>query len=92
MAFYELTFSVVHGLYKERYAFRDHMTDIIIHHLLTEKKVRIKCRDFVKKIAIYKNRLAVSIYIEMFTMLNIVTYYLLGSIIRKNCYLRISIC
>lgn len=60
VAFYELIFNVVHGLYKERYAFRDHMTDIIIHHLLTEKKVRIKCRDFVKKIAIYKNRLAVS--------------------------------
>lgn len=60
VAFFELVFNVVHGLYKERYAFRDHMTDIIIHHLLTEKKVRIKCRDFVKKIAIYKNRLAVS--------------------------------
>lgn len=61
IAFYELSFNVVHGLYKERYAFRDHMTDIIIHHLITEKKVRIKCRDLVKKIAIYKNRLAVQL-------------------------------
>lgn len=36
------------------------MTDVIIQHLLTEQKVRIKCRDLVKKIAIYKHRLAVS--------------------------------
>jgi intraflagellar transport protein 122 len=33
------------------------MTDVIIQHLLTEQKVRIKCRDLVKKIAIYKHRL-----------------------------------
>ena len=32
------------------------MTDVIIQHLLTEQKVRIKCRDLVKKIAIYKHR------------------------------------
>lgn len=38
------------------------MTDIIIQHLLTEQKVRIKCRDFIKKIAIYKHRLAVRTY------------------------------
>lgn len=36
------------------------MTDVIIQHLITEQKVRIKCRDLVKKIAIYKHRLAVS--------------------------------
>lgn len=36
------------------------MTDVIIQHLLTDQKVRIKCRDLVKKIAIYKHRLAVS--------------------------------
>lgn len=37
------------------------MTDVIIQHLITEQKVRIKCRDLIKKIAIYKHRLAVSI-------------------------------
>lgn len=35
------------------------MTDVIVHHLLTDNKVRIRCRNWVKKIAIYKNRLAV---------------------------------
>ena len=37
------------------------MTDVIIQHLLTDEKVRIKCRDLVKKIAIYKHRLAVQL-------------------------------
>jgi intraflagellar transport protein 122 len=37
------------------------MTDVIIQHLTTEQKVRIKCRDYVKKIAIYKDRLAVQL-------------------------------
>lgn len=36
------------------------MTDVVVQNLVTNKKVRIKCRDLVKKIAIYKDRLAVS--------------------------------
>nr|DBA18477.1 TPA: hypothetical protein GDO54_016716 [Pyxicephalus adspersus] len=59
LAFYQLIFSTVHGLYKDRYAFRDCMTDVIVQHLITEQKVRIKCRELVKKIAIYRNRLAI---------------------------------
>ena len=61
VALYQLIFSTVHGLYRERYAFRENMTDVIIQHLITEQKVRIKCRDLVKKIAIYKHRLAVQL-------------------------------
>lgn len=41
------------------------MTDVIIQHLLTDQKVRIKCRDLIKKIAIYKHRLAVSIVLPL---------------------------
>nr|XP_042129827.1 intraflagellar transport protein 122 homolog [Peromyscus maniculatus bairdii] len=61
ISFYQLIFSTVHGLYKDRYAFRDSMTDVIVQHLITEQKVRIKCRELVKKIAIYKNRLAIQL-------------------------------
>ncbi|KAJ8046678.1 hypothetical protein HOLleu_05441 [Holothuria leucospilota] len=61
IAYYQLIFSTVHGLYKDRYAFRENMTDVIVQHLLTDQKVRLKCRDLVKKIAIYKNRLAVQL-------------------------------
>ncbi|XP_053172845.1 intraflagellar transport protein 122 homolog isoform X7 [Scomber japonicus] len=61
IACYQLIFSTVHGLYKDRYAYRDSMTDVIVQHLITEQKVRIKCRDLVKKIAIYRNRLAIQL-------------------------------
>ena len=56
-----MLFNTVHGLYKERYAYRDYMTDVIIQHLISDKKVRIKCHDYVKKIAVYKDRLAVQL-------------------------------
>ncbi|XP_065214169.1 intraflagellar transport protein 122 homolog [Planococcus citri] len=59
IAYFQLIFSTVHGLYREKYAFRENMTDVIVHHLITNEIVRIKCRDWVKKIAVYKHRLAV---------------------------------
>ena len=37
------------------------MTDVIIQHLITGEKVRIRCRDLVKRIAIFKHRLAVQL-------------------------------
>ena len=58
---YQLLFSTVHGLYRERYAYRDFMTDVVVQNMLNEQKVRIKCRDYVRKIAIYKDRLAVQL-------------------------------
>ena len=61
VASYQLTFTIVHGLYQDRYAYREIMTDVIIHNLTSEEKVRLKCRDLVKKIALYKNRLAVQL-------------------------------
>lgn len=61
LAFYSLAFSTVHALYRERYAFRENMCDVIIQHLISGQKVRIKCRDLVHKIAIYRNRLAVQL-------------------------------
>ena len=61
VSMHHLQFNTVHGLYQDRYAYRDLMTDAIIQHLITEQKVRIKCRDYVKKIAVYKDRLAVQL-------------------------------
>ncbi|BHF57130.1 hypothetical protein SprV_0100007100 [Sparganum proliferum] len=52
---------VVHSLYRDRYAFRESISDVVIQHLLTEQKARIKCRDVVKKIAVFKNRLAIQL-------------------------------
>ncbi|OMJ73010.1 hypothetical protein SteCoe_28414 [Stentor coeruleus] len=61
IAVYQAGFSIVHGMHEERYAYRELMTNVIIQHLVTEQKVKIKCRDLVKKISIYKERLAVQV-------------------------------
>lgn len=61
IAVYQIGFSIVHGIHEERYAYRELMTNVIIQHLVTEQKVKIKCRDLVKKISVYKERLAVQV-------------------------------
>lgn len=57
----QLSWDIVHGLYGERYAYRENMTDIIIQNLQTSQKVRIKCKDLIKKIAVYRDKLAVQL-------------------------------
>ncbi len=47
IALYQLIFSTVHGLYKDRYAFRDNMTDVIIQHLITDQKGESRVRSDV---------------------------------------------
>ena len=37
------------------------MTDVVVQHLTTEQKIRIECKDYVKKLAIYKGCLAVQL-------------------------------
>jgi intraflagellar transport protein 122 len=44
ISMYQLTFGTVHGLHGDRYVYRDGMSDVIIQHMITEQKVRIKCR------------------------------------------------
>ena len=38
VAIYMLVFATVHGLYQDRYAYRDFMTNVIIQHLTIENK------------------------------------------------------
>ncbi|RLN61284.1 hypothetical protein BBJ28_00011104 [Nothophytophthora sp. Chile5] len=61
LSMYCLVFGTVHGIYQERYAYRENLTDVIVQHLMTEQKVRIKTRDCVKKLSVYRDRLAVQL-------------------------------
>ncbi|KAJ3220794.1 hypothetical protein HK099_004014 [Clydaea vesicula] len=61
ISIYQLVFNTVHGLFNDRYAFRENLTDVVIQHLVTDQRARIKCRDHVKKISVYKDRLAVQL-------------------------------
>jgi intraflagellar transport protein 122 len=56
-----LTFDSVHTFYQEKYAFRENLTDIVIHHLAGDRKVRIKCKDIIRSISLYKSKLAVQL-------------------------------
>ncbi|KAL7754398.1 hypothetical protein RI367_000379 [Sorochytrium milnesiophthora] len=57
----QVVFNTVHALYRDRYAFRENMTDVVVQHLTLNMRVRIRCRDYVKKVALYKNMLAVQL-------------------------------
>uniref|UniRef100_A0A158P9M3 Intraflagellar transport protein 122 homolog n=1 Tax=Angiostrongylus cantonensis TaxID=6313 RepID=A0A158P9M3_ANGCA len=61
IACYNLMFSTIHGLHKDRYAFRDNMTDVVVQDLVHHTMTRIRCHDLVKKVAIYGHKLAVQL-------------------------------
>uniref|UniRef100_A0AAF5PHL4 Intraflagellar transport protein 122 homolog n=3 Tax=Wuchereria bancrofti TaxID=6293 RepID=A0AAF5PHL4_WUCBA len=61
LACYQLMFSTVHGLHKERYAYRENMTEVVVQHLANQTSIRIYCNDLIRKIAVYYNRLAVQL-------------------------------
>jgi intraflagellar transport protein 122 len=56
---YQIQFNPVQTMYREKYAFRQNMTDIIIQDLTTNQSSKIKCRTHVKKISLYQDILAV---------------------------------
>ncbi|KAF8288920.1 putative intraflagellar transport protein 122 [Trypanosoma cruzi] len=55
----ELTLTTVHSIYHDQYVYRDKMTDIVLHQLTLDKKIRIPCNDYIRKLAMYRDRLAV---------------------------------
>ena len=57
----KMNFQAVHALYRDRYAYRENLTEVIVHHLVTDKKVRIKCKDLIRNLSLYKNKLAVQL-------------------------------
>lgn len=59
ISMFKLGFTPVNALYQDRFVYTESMTDVVIQHLISEQKVRIKSRDFVKKVALYKDRLAI---------------------------------
>ncbi|XP_012279174.1 intraflagellar transport protein 122 homolog [Orussus abietinus] len=61
ITYLRLSWSIVHGLYGDRYAYRENMIDVIIQHLISNQKVRIKCKDLICRIAVYRDRLAVQL-------------------------------
>lgn len=61
LCMHSLAFDTVHSIYEERYAYRENMTDVIVQHLMTDQKVRIKTRDCVHKVAVYQDRLAIQL-------------------------------
>ncbi len=61
VCFYQITFNTVHGLFHDRYVYRENLTDVVIQHLSTDQRARIKCRDHVRKLSIYRNRIAMQL-------------------------------
>ncbi|EDQ88458.1 uncharacterized protein MONBRDRAFT_26180 [Monosiga brevicollis MX1] len=61
IALHQLNFSTVHSLFKNLYAVRDNMTDVVVRDLERNTETRVKCRELVKKIAVYKDHLAVQL-------------------------------
>ncbi|KAI5069141.1 hypothetical protein GOP47_0015442 [Adiantum capillus-veneris] len=57
----QIIYLTVHGLHLERYAFRDSLTDAVVQNLISNEKIRIKCQEYISKIAIYQKRVAVQL-------------------------------
>ena len=56
---YGISFSIVHALHRDNYVSRINLMDVSIQNLTTNKKMKIKCKRYIKKIAVYKDNLAV---------------------------------
>ncbi|EPZ35509.1 hypothetical protein O9G_003401 [Rozella allomycis CSF55] len=59
LSVHQLNQTTIHGLHDNIYAFRENMTNVIIHDLDNGLKAKIKCRDLVKRIAVFKDKLAI---------------------------------
>ena len=59
LALVSIDFDFIYSVHRERYAFREKMTDVVIQHLRTDDKIRIKCHELVQNLSLNRNRLVV---------------------------------
>lgn len=57
----DIAVPAVHSIYHDQYVYRDKLTDIVVHQLTLEKTLRIPCNDYIRKLAVYRDRLAVQL-------------------------------
>lgn len=55
---YQISFLIVHGIYNEKYVYRQNLMDVIIHNLNNSNKTKIKTKKYIKKLAVFKNLVA----------------------------------
>jgi|JI6StandDraft_1071083.scaffolds.fasta_scaffold14263_4 intraflagellar transport protein 122 len=59
IALHELSKKPIFSNYEELFATRDNLTDIVVENLLLNQKLRIRCKELIKKVSIFKEKLAV---------------------------------
>ncbi len=54
-----LKFAPAYSLHEGRFACRENLTGVLVQNAASQQKVTIHCNDFVKDVALYKNRMAI---------------------------------
>jgi len=62
---HKVGFNKVHAVYKNLYAYRDRLTNIIVRNIETDISVRIRYKKYVRNIAVYASYLAVQLADEI---------------------------
>lgn len=64
-----------------RYAYRENITELLVASFNSDHRTRIKCKSYIKKISVYKNRIAV----QLPTQIVIYEFYEQASVILDTC-------
>jgi intraflagellar transport protein 122 len=59
IAIHELLKKPIFSNYEELFATCDNLTDKVVYNLLVNQKLRIRCKELIKKVWIFKEKLAV---------------------------------
>ncbi|KAJ1513775.1 hypothetical protein HMI54_011193 [Coelomomyces lativittatus] len=58
---YQVILNTVHGLHLDRYVFRDGFSEVCIQDFGMTTACRLMCRDYVKKVAIFQEKVAIQL-------------------------------